>query len=123
MKEAELKRQWAAKEGKSFQLYLLDVMLQGESGYALCRKIRETEDTPIIFLTALDDEESVIRGLEIGGDDYVTKPFRSRELLSRIQANLRRYTAMLSEETRTCIRSGELVFVMGKNGFILRGKI
>lgn len=71
-------------------LYLVDVMLPDGDGFSLCKRIRERDTGPILFLTACSDEESVVRGLELGADDYVVKPFRVRELLSRIQANLRR---------------------------------
>lgn len=71
-------------------LYLLDVWLPDGDGFGLCQSIRSRSNCPIIFLTACNDEESVMKGLDIGGDDYVTKPFRSGELLARIQANLRR---------------------------------
>lgn len=71
-------------------LILLDVNLPDGSGYELCKYIRSKSDVPIIFLTALDDEVNIVLGLEIGGDDYITKPFRVRELLSRIKAALRR---------------------------------
>lgn len=73
-----------------FDLYLVDVMLPDGDGFSLCEKIRERDTNPILFLTACSDEESVVRGLELGADDYIVKPFRVRELLSRIQANLRR---------------------------------
>ena len=72
------------------ELFLIDVMLPDGNGFSLCERIRREWDTPIIFLTACSDEESVVRGLNMGGDDYVTKPFRVAELLSRISANLRR---------------------------------
>lgn len=84
-------RKKISEAGEDIHLILLDIMLKEKSGFELCREIREREDTPIIFLTALDDEEHVIEGLNIGGDDYVTKPFRSRELLARISAHIRRY--------------------------------
>ena len=71
-------------------LYLVDVMLPDGDGFSLCERIRERNTCPILFLTACSDEESVVKGLELGADDYVVKPFRVRELLSRIQANLRR---------------------------------
>lgn len=71
-------------------LYLLDVWLPDGDGFDLCRLIRKKTLKPVIFLTACDDEESVVKGLDMGGDDYVSKPFRAAELLSRIQANLRR---------------------------------
>ncbi len=80
-----------------FDLLVLDLMLPGEiDGYSVCREIRAGEvgkankDVPVIMLTARDDETSVIVGLEVGADDYVTKPFRPRELLSRVRAHLRR---------------------------------
>ncbi|MBU3112486.1 response regulator transcription factor [Clostridium lacusfryxellense] len=75
---------------EQFDLVLLDVNLPDGNGYELCKYIREISDVPIIFLTALDDEVNVVQGLEIGGDDYITKPFRVRELLSRINAIIRR---------------------------------
>jgi len=73
-----------------FDLLILDVNLPDGNGYDLCRYIRKESNVPIIFLTALDEEVNVILGLEIGGDDYITKPFRVRELMSRIKAILRR---------------------------------
>ncbi|MDR5660046.1 response regulator transcription factor [Serpentinicella sp. ANB-PHB4] len=75
---------------QSFDLILLDVMLPDGSGYSLCEKIRTTSQIPIIFLTACDDEVNIVLGLDIGGDDYITKPFRVKELISRIKAILRR---------------------------------
>lgn len=92
----EAKRAATFKEGKDlfendkFDLILLDVNLPDGSGYELCKYIRTKSNVPIIFLTALDEEVNVVLGLEIGGDDYITKPFRVRELLSRIKALLRR---------------------------------
>ncbi|MFW6120499.1 MAG: response regulator transcription factor [Petrotogales bacterium] len=73
----------------NFDLILLDVMLPDGNGFDFCKKIRRNSDIPIIFLTARDEEVNVVMGLESGGDDYVTKPFRLRELISRIRANLR----------------------------------
>lgn len=81
---------------KSFSVYLLDVLLPDGDSFELCQEIREKTEAPILFLTAMDDEESVIRGLDSGGDDYVTKPFRTRELLSRVAANLKRYRKISS---------------------------
>ncbi len=73
-------------------LLLLDIILPDGNGVELCRRIRDCSDVPIIFLTSNDEETDIIKGLESGGDDYITKPFRLRELLSRIGANLRRYS-------------------------------
>ena len=74
----------------AIDLVILDVMMPGEDGLVLCRMIRETTDTPVILLTAKGEETDRIVGLEIGADDYVTKPFSPRELLARVKAVLRR---------------------------------
>lgn len=71
-------------------LYLLDVYLPDGSGFDICADIRSVSTAVIIFITSCDDEESIVKGLDLGGDDYITKPFRAAELISRIQANLRR---------------------------------
>ena len=71
-------------------LIILDVMLPDGNGVEFCRRLRRNVQTPVIFLTSCDDEADIVRGLDSGGDDYITKPFRLRELLSRIRANLRR---------------------------------
>lgn len=79
------------KDRKQPDLILLDVMLPDGSGFDLCREIRSTnQQIPIIFLTAVGEEVNIVQGLELGADDYVTKPYRVKELLSRISANLRR---------------------------------
>ena len=71
-------------------LILLDVMLPKLDGFSVCRKIRETSSVPIIMLTAREEEVDKVLGLELGADDYMTKPFSLRELMARIKANLRR---------------------------------
>ena len=76
-------------DGK-YDLVILDVSLPDGSGFDLCRKIRQTSKVPIIFLTAADEETDIIMGLDIGADDYITKPFKLAVLLSRINAILRR---------------------------------
>lgn len=73
-----------------YDLVILDVNLPDGSGYDLCHDIRKTSNIPIIFLTALSDEINIIMGLDIGADDYITKPFKIGELISRINAILRR---------------------------------
>ncbi|AZO74313.1 MULTISPECIES: response regulator [unclassified Mesorhizobium] len=75
---------------KEFNLIVLDGMLPGEDGFSICRRIRSSDTTPILMLTALTKEVDRVVGLELGADDYVTKPFSSRELLARIKALLRR---------------------------------
>lgn len=71
-------------------LILLDVMLPGADGFSVCRKVRETSNVPIIMCTAKEDEVDKVLGLELGADDYMTKPFSLRELMARVKANLRR---------------------------------
>lgn len=93
---------WYVCNDEEIDLYLLDLWLPDGEGFAICKKIREKSQKPVIFLTVCDDEESVIQGLELGGDDYVIKPFRIRELLSRIQANLRRLEQVKSAEVLSC---------------------
>lgn len=73
-----------------YDLVILDVSLPDGSGFDICRKIRQTSKAPIIFLTAADEETDIIMGLDIGADDYITKPFKLAVLLSRINAILRR---------------------------------
>ena len=80
-----------AFEGQGADLVLLDLMLPGLSGVDVCRAIRQRSNVPVIMLTAKDEEIDKVVGLEIGADDYVTKPYSSRELLARIKAVLRRH--------------------------------
>lgn len=77
-------------------LILLDVMLPMMDGFEVCKKIRETASTPIIMLTAKEEEVDKVLGLELGADDYITKPFGMRELVARIKANIRR-TQLIDE--------------------------
>ena len=76
-------------DGK-YELMILDVSLPDGSGFDICRKIRQTSKVPIMFLTAADEETDIIMGLDIGGDDYITKPFKLAVFMSRINALLRR---------------------------------
>lgn len=76
---------------KDFSLHILDLTLPDGSGYDICKLIRKKGDLPVIFLTAFDDEVNVIMGLELGADDYISKPFRVKELMARIKSVLRRY--------------------------------
>lgn len=91
---------------KTFDLYLLDLMLPDGSGYDICKKIKAQGDYPVIFLTAFDDEVNVVTGLELGADDYISKPFRLRELLARIKSVLRRYNG---ENTDGKVTVGDMV--------------
>lgn len=80
-----------AEQMDQFDLCLFDLSLPDGSGYELCKMVKQRSDMPVIFLTAVDDEVNVVMGLDMGADDYITKPFRIRELLSRIKSVLRRY--------------------------------
>lgn len=93
----DVKNAFSYKEAKEqidnvqFDLYLLDITLPDGNGYDLCKEIKKKNDIPVIFLTALEDEVNVVMGLDFGADDYIIKPFRIRELMSRIRSVLRRY--------------------------------
>ena len=91
---------------KNYNIILLDVMLPDGNGYEFCEEIRKTIDIPIIFLTACDEEVNIVTGLDIGGDDYVTKPFRVIELISRMNAVLRRRGD--SNENKKVVKFGNL---------------
>lgn len=87
-------------------LVLLDVMLPGMSGMEVCRKLREVSSVPIIMLTAKDSELDKVLGLELGADDYVTKPYSARELIARIRAVLRRRSAETDSATEAVLQGG-----------------
>ena len=82
--------------GADFDLILLDIMLPHVDGFQVCRKVRETSNVPIIMVTAKEEEVDKVLGLELGADDYLTKPFGMRELIARVKANIRR-TEFLSD--------------------------
>ena len=77
---------------QTFALYILDLTLPDGSGYDICRAVKEQSDFPVIFLTAYDDEANIVMGFDFGADDYISKPFRLKELLARIKSVLRRYS-------------------------------
>lgn len=88
-----------AEQLDEFALCLFDLTLPDGSGYELCKIVKDRSDIPVIFLTAVDDEVNVVMGLDMGADDYITKPFRIRELLSRIKSVLRRYNSQSQVKT------------------------
>lgn len=94
-------------ERENFDLVILDVNLPDGNGYDFCKYIRSKRDTPVIFLTALDEEVNVVLGFQMGGDDYITKPFRVKELLLRIKAILRRNSNTVT--TGNKLVSGDIV--------------
>ena len=99
----------AQYKNNEFNIILLDVMLPDGTGYEFCKIIRESSEIPIIFMTACDEEGNVVMGLDLGGDDYITKPIRVKELVSRINAVLRRRgVAPKKEENNNKIISGDI---------------
>lgn len=89
-------------------LILLDVMMPDEDGFEVCQKIRKNSDIPIIFLTAKDANADKVRGLRLGGDDYMVKPFTASELIARIQAVLRRYQPQQNVTHAQIIQRGNI---------------
>ena len=96
-------------ENGNYDLVILDVTLPDGSGFDLCRKIRASSKVPIMFLTAADEETDIIMGLDIGGDDYMTKPFNPLELTARVKSQLRRYTQLGS----TVEKENQAVYTVG----------
>ncbi|MFV2049728.1 response regulator transcription factor [Metabacillus litoralis] len=109
------------KQLNEVDLFLFDLSLPDGSGYELCELVKKRGDKPVIFLTALDDEVNVVMGLDMGADDYITKPFRIRELFSRIRSVLRRYNKQSTTQAKNIfeietIRINTLEGKVYKNG-------
>lgn len=116
---AEAGNIWA--EGK-YNLLILDVSLPDGTGFELCRKVRQVSKVPIIFLTASDDEIDIVMGLDMGGDDYITKPFKLGVLMSRINAILRRTKNFATADTELQSNGIKVMLLQGqayKNGELL----
>jgi two-component system response regulator ResD len=94
------------EEGEEFHLFIIDVMMPKMDGFALCKEIRRFSDNPVIFLTARGEEYERLLGFELGGDDYVVKPFSPRELVARVKALLKRSHNPL--ETVEVIKAGDM---------------
>ena len=116
---AEAETLWA--EGK-YDLVILDVALPDGTGFALCEKIRQTSKVPIMFLTAADEETDMIMGLDIGADDYITKPFSMEELVFRIEAILRRVKGKKGKEI-TMYKIGKFTFDTQKQVLMIDDKV
>lgn len=99
---------------ENFFMAILDITLPDGTGYELCKLIKSRTDLPILFLTACDDEVNVVMGLDMGADDYVTKPFRIRELISRIKTILRRYGRRPDESNDFVIKNIRVDLKMAK---------
>ena len=114
----------ALETGRSrrYALVILDVMLPGLSGTEICRALRAESDVPILMLTARDAERDRVLGLELGADDYVTKPFSSAELLSRVRAILRRRELDRANGGATVRRLGGLTIDLGRHEVLVDGE-
>jgi two-component system response regulator RegX3 len=111
----------AGRSGR-YALVILDVMLPGLSGTDVCRALRAESDVPILMLTARDAESDRVLGLELGADDYVTKPFSSAELLSRVRAILRRRELDRANGVATVRRLGGLQIDLGRSEVTVEGE-
>lgn len=117
-----LKEAWELLGEESFDLLLLDVSLPDGTGFALCEGVRKRGNrVPVIFLTAMDEEVNIIRGLDDGGDDYITKPFKLGELCSRINALLRR-SGIRKAEGNGILLSGPVAIDLSSCRVSLNGK-
>ncbi len=112
--DAATAKKWIEEKLEEFALCLFDVSLPDGSGYELCKMVKERKDIPVIFLTAIDDEVNVVMGLDMGADDYITKPFRIRELLSRMKSVLRRYSKQTQARAVIEIEKIEIHLLEGK---------
>lgn len=108
---------------KEPDLILLDVMLPRMDGFEVCRKVREKSGVPILMLTAREEEVDKVLGLEMGADDYITKPFGIRELLARVKANLRRTAAAEENTNSEIIRIGDLAINQSRYEVEKRGEV
>ncbi|MBA2175144.1 response regulator transcription factor [Halobacillus locisalis] len=99
---------WEIFETENPDLWVLDIMLPGMDGYEFCKQVRQTSEVPIIIISAKDDEVDKILGLELGGDDYLTKPFSPRELVARVKRHLKRWQVMQPDQQADTIQSGDL---------------
>lgn len=106
LKEAKI-----AIKDKDIDLLLLDVILPDGNGYDFCRAVRKSSDIPVIFITACDEEMNIVLGLDIGGDDYITKPVRMQELVSRINAVFRRHkrASASQKESSKRLKTGDII--------------
>ncbi|MDE5415305.1 MULTISPECIES: response regulator transcription factor [Alkalihalobacterium] len=109
------------EEINNFDLILLDVMMPDEDGFQICKRIRPFINIPIIFMTAKSDENSIIQGLTIGGDDYILKPFSIHEVNARIEAHLRREHRPKKQNTNTFI-DGDILLDLAAKKIIIRGE-
>ena len=92
-----------------YDMYILDLMLPGIDGFEICKKIREVKNTPVLMVSAKKDDIDKIRGLGLGADDYITKPFSPSELVARVKAHLARYERLISSN----VQENEIIEIRG----------
>jgi two-component system KDP operon response regulator KdpE len=109
-------------EAQPPDLVLLDVMMPDIDGWEVCRRLRDFTNVPIIFLTAKDTIPDVVKGLEIGGDDYIVKPFDHQELIARIKAHLRRFKLELVPAQELTFGNGEIKIKLPSREVMAHGK-
>ncbi len=112
----------ASAEREKPSLIVLDLMLPDIDGIEICRRIRQKSDVPILMLTARDEDVDKIIGLEVGADDYLTKPFNPRELVARVKSILRRATPERKERESDVIQHGDLVVDAGRREVKVKGE-
>ena len=103
-------------------IVLLDINMPKLNGFEVCRRIRQDSETPIIMLTSRDDEADVLRGLQLGADDYVTKPFSPKQLVARMKAVLRRCEANRYDQPAREVRCGDLVLELDAHEVLKAGR-
>jgi Response regulators consisting of a CheY-like receiver domain and a winged-helix DNA-binding domain len=111
-----------AFEAGSFDVVVLDVMMPYVDGFEVCQRIRSVSDVPIIMLTARDGTDDVVHGFELGADDYITKPFKTAELMARVEAILRRVDGYKQRVAPPIVKVGELEIDEPRHRVLVRGK-
>ncbi|MBC8162281.1 MAG: response regulator transcription factor [Roseiflexaceae bacterium] len=109
-------------EKGGFDLVILDVMMPYVDGFETCERIRERSDVPIVMLTSRDGTDDIVHGFELGADEYITKPFKTAELIARVEAILRRVEGYKHRSAPAIVRVGELEIDEPRHRVVVRGK-
>jgi DNA-binding response OmpR family regulator len=112
----------SAKEGAKFDVIILDVMMPYVDGFEACQRIRERSDVPIVMLTSRDGTDDIVHGFELGADDYITKPFKTAELMARVESILRRVEGYKHRVAPPIVRIGELEIDEPRHRVVVRGQ-
>jgi DNA-binding response OmpR family regulator len=111
-----------AFESTSFDVVILDVMMPYVDGFEACQRIRERSDVPIVILTSRDGTDDIVHGFELGADDYITKPFKTAELMARVESILRRVEGYKHRVAPPIVRVGELEIDEPRHRVVVRGE-